>query len=245
MKIDLSIVYYTSNWLETANPYFLNNTKNQLLKAADGLPIISVSHKPMDFGHNICVGDIGRSHLNIYRQILRGCQEAWTDYVAMAEDDILYSHEHFHPEIPDRWKGRDMFIYDMAKLSIFTWTNPPLLSFRNKRRVVNHLIVPRLMMIEYLNERFDRINYLIRTSGRGEDYWIKYWGDPGRYDTILGVKPREVDEIFSDVPGIVFTHEHAFGYLNHGRRKRLGDIRIIEVPYWGKAEDLLRLYYEK
>lgn len=71
-KNNLTVVYYTSNWLDTQNPYFLENTKKQLLTAIGDLPLISVSQKPIAFGTNICVGEIGRSHLNLYRQILAG-----------------------------------------------------------------------------------------------------------------------------------------------------------------------------
>ena len=69
---DLTVIYYTSNWLDTHNPYFLENTKKQLLRAIGDLPLISVSQKPIVFGQNICVGETGRSHLNLYRQILEG-----------------------------------------------------------------------------------------------------------------------------------------------------------------------------
>src|SRR5574337_272588 len=112
-KKDLTIIYYTSNWLDTHNPYFLANTKKQLLKAIGDLPLISVSQKPIALGKNICVGDIGRSHLNIYRQILIGAKAAKTKYVALAEDDILYSWEHFHEHLPEKGK----FAYDINKWS--------------------------------------------------------------------------------------------------------------------------------
>jgi len=96
---DLTVIYYTSNYLEEKNPYFLENTKKQLLKAIGNIPLITVSQKPTIIGNNctnICLGDIGRSHLNIYWQILQGCKAAKTKWVAMAEDDILYSEQHFN-----------------------------------------------------------------------------------------------------------------------------------------------------
>jgi len=51
---DLTIVYYTANYI---NKWFADQTKKTLLEAISGLPLISVSQKPMDFGENICVGD--------------------------------------------------------------------------------------------------------------------------------------------------------------------------------------------
>jgi len=242
--LDISIIFYTSNYLETENPVFFNNVLRQLKKAAGELPIISVSQKPMTFGHNIYVGDIGRSHLNIYKQILYGCKSAKSKYVAMAEDDILYSYEHFHTATPNMKKTN--FLYDMNKWSIFTWTKPPMFSFRTKRRVINQLIANRLALIEALEERFARVKYLIDKKGKKEEEVIKYWGDIGRYEDLLKVTIRKTEEFYCNKPSIVFTHPKAYGYeKNHGKRKRLGDLKVIELLDWGRAEDILKYYYEE
>ena len=231
---DLTIIYYTCNYLEEVNPVFVANTKRQLLKAAARLPIISVSQKPMNFGENVCVGPIGRHHLNIYRQILAGAKAAKTEYVAMAEDDILYSYEHFHSFVP----SGDEMLYDMNKLSIFTWTKTPVFSFRHNRMVINQLIARRTVLVEALEERFKRWPDDSKTP-------LHYWGDIGRYENHLGVTVRTRDNFMSTCPSIVFTHPKAYGYeFNHGKRKRLGDLRIVEVPYWGRAEDILKWYTE-
>ncbi len=234
-KEDLSIIYYTSNQLEKDNPYFLSNTKKQLLKAVADLSIVSVSHKPMDLGTNICLGEIGRSHLNLYKQILIGCKAAKTKYVAMAEDDIFYSYEHFHQELP---RG-DYFLYDMNKWSVFTWSKPPQYSYRD-RMVVNQLIAPRDYLVEALEERFKKVEELKKTKSEAEI--IKYWGDPGRYEKYLGVSERNVKHFFCSVPSIVFTHESAFGYLNHGSHKKLGNPKAYDVPVWGHISNLMKLY---
>ena len=238
--LDLSVIYYTCNHLEKTNPYFLANTQKQLIKAIGDHPLISVSHKPMDFGKNIVVGDIGRSHRNIYWQILVGAKEATTKYVAMAEDDILYSYAHFHTYVPKR----DTFAYDMQKLSLFTWTKPPMYSFRTKRKVVNQLIAPREMLIEAMEERFARIPEL-KAMGWTDENINSKWGDPGRYENLLGITERKTEEFHSSVPSIVFTHPNAYGYeFNHGKRKRLGDIRMYDIPDWGKASEVLKLHNE-
>ena len=239
-NFDLSIIYYTSNYLEKENPVFVKNTKKQLLRAIGDYPLISISQEPMDFGKNVCVGDIGRSHLNIYKQIMIGCQHAKTKYVAMAEDDIFYSYEHFHTKVKD-----NVFLYDMNKLSLFTWTKPPVYSFRHKRMVVNQLIAPTKMLREAMEERFARREELNKQGIKDEEF-LKYWGDPGRYERHLKVTVRPRDEFMCINPSIVFTHPKAFGYEeNHGKKKRLGDLRIIEIPYWGRAEEMMKYYYEE
>ena len=95
---DLTIIYYTANLVPDS---FFKKTSEALLKAAGEVPIISVSHKPIELGKNICVGEIGQSVLNIYKQVLIGCKEATTKYVAMAEDDTLYPPDHFEYRPPE------------------------------------------------------------------------------------------------------------------------------------------------
>lgn len=258
-KDNLTIIYYTSNYLDTQNPEFIFNTKAQLVKAIGDLPLIVVSHKPVPkesfIGYegkytNLVSGvDFqpyreGRHHLNIYHQIMIGCKHATTKYVAMAEDDILYSHDHFFSaEIEKQFSNdRQVFLYDMNKVSLFTWTKPPMFSFRSKRKVVNQLIAPTVMLYEAMAERFARLEKLL-SEGRNEEWVLHYWGDPGRYEHTLGVTVREADEFYSNSPSIVFTHPKAYGYeFNHGKRKKLGDIKIIELYDWGRAEEVLKLW---
>lgn len=249
---DLTAIYYTSNHLEETNPYFLNNTKKQLAKAAGHLPLVIVSQKEENIEDwkalgftdvtNICVGDMGRSHLNIYRQILIGCKAAKTTFVVMVEDDILYSPEHFQFTDYIKDPQKDVFYYDMNKLSLFTWIRPAMFSFRFKREVVNQLVCGREYLIEAMEERFSKLEQL-KKGGWNEEKVIKYWGDPGRYEDILGVTVRKTRQESCKNPSIVFSHEYAYGYeFNQGKKKRLGDLRIIEMYGWGRAEDILKLY---
>ena len=92
------IVYYTDNTLPDK---FNTLVQKWLVHAADGKRIISVSQKPMTFGDNICLGDLGRSHLIMYRQMLAGAQAVTSPYIALAEHDCLYTPEHFNWHPPD------------------------------------------------------------------------------------------------------------------------------------------------
>ena len=248
---DTTIIYYTSNYLDDKNPYFLNNTKKQLVKAIGDRSVVAVSQKPIEKFEgmtgeftNLCLGDIGRSHFNIYRQILEGCKLAKTKWVALAEDDILYSPQHFnfHYFVKPEFIEKDYFLYDANRVSIFTWTKPPMFSFRFKRFVVNQLIAKREMLIEALEERFRKLDEL-RKLGRPDNKIEKYWGDPGKYEGLLGVTVRPVYEYNSWVPSIVFSHDLAYGYaVNQGKKKKLGDLRINSLADWGSAESVLRLW---
>ncbi|HJY98372.1 MAG TPA: hypothetical protein VJ227_01515 [Patescibacteria group bacterium] len=95
-----TVIYYTSN---REKEDFETKIRERLLKAAGRTPLISVSQKPIDFGENICVGDVGISDHNIYRQIQLGCLKATTKFVCTAEADCLYpSAGYFDFAPPDK-----------------------------------------------------------------------------------------------------------------------------------------------
>lgn len=87
-----TIIYYTSN---REYQSFERSIQQTIIENSNGIPIISVSQKPIDFGENICIGDIGTSELNILRQIRIGAVCAKTDFVIPCESDILYPPDFF------------------------------------------------------------------------------------------------------------------------------------------------------
>jgi hypothetical protein len=87
-----TILYYTSN---QEDPGFERKIREDLLSKCGNLPIVSVSQKPIDLGQNICVGDIGFSYKNEFKQILIGAKAATTEYLVFAESDFLYPPEYF------------------------------------------------------------------------------------------------------------------------------------------------------
>ena len=93
------ILYYTDNRLD---PKIMKACQIQIEKS--GLPIISVSRKPLDFGHNIVLKG-RRSALQLHRQILAGLEVIDADVVFFAEHDVLYhpSHWDFTPKMADRF----------------------------------------------------------------------------------------------------------------------------------------------
>jgi len=90
--MDATIIYYTSN---REKPSFEKRIQENLKKNSNGLPIISVSQKPIDLGKNICVGEVGVSGFNMFRQVQIACREAKTRFVISAEADCLYPPDYF------------------------------------------------------------------------------------------------------------------------------------------------------
>jgi hypothetical protein len=90
-SVKKAIVYYTDS---VSVPDYISEAVQYQLNQA-GIPIISVSHKPMDFGTNVCVGDIGRSRVSMTKQVLLGLSNTDADVVFLAEHDVLYHKCHF------------------------------------------------------------------------------------------------------------------------------------------------------
>lgn len=90
---DLTVIYYTSN---QENESFEKKIRERLLGVIGNLPLISVSHKPLDFGKNICIGIHKPSNKMLYTQLLIGSKEAKTPFIINAEADFLYCPEYFN-----------------------------------------------------------------------------------------------------------------------------------------------------
>ena len=155
----LSIIYYTDNTL----PEGLETTvQQQLVLSAEGKPIISVSQKPLTFGENICLGDIGRSHLSIYRQMLAGGEAADTEWIGLAEHDCMYTPEHWNFVPSD--KG--IFWYNINHYFVNTATGE--YSFQ-RRRVLSMLICARDIFLRAVREKVWMLEqgYMLRKGMAG------------------------------------------------------------------------------
>lgn len=89
---DITILYYSAS---TENENLENAVRENILKQKGDLPLISVTQKPVDFGENICVGEQYNCYGNEFRQIQIGLDKIKTDYVLVAEADVLYPPEYF------------------------------------------------------------------------------------------------------------------------------------------------------
>lgn len=86
------IIYYSD-----LRPHasILNACQEQLLKASGGIPIVSVTLKPINFGRNIVLENRQRSLPTMLKQIVMGLEALDTDVVFFTEHDVLYSPSHF------------------------------------------------------------------------------------------------------------------------------------------------------
>lgn len=225
---DLTVVYYTSNQLPDATATAIRTV---LRTSCVGLPIISVSQKPLAFGRNIHVGEIGASTRNLYYQVLVGAKAANTDYVALCEDDCLYPPSHFTTVLPDD------FGYNMNRWRVHTWDAHPVFSHKN-RCGLHQLVCPRDLLIEHLEERFSR--------NHTEDQINRHWGEPGRWnhEQRLGVSCKPLSQWRSAEPCVVFFHPYSLNYRKQGVRVAHGRDGVVKLlPPWGTAKDVIDQYW--
>jgi ribosomal protein L37E len=92
------LVYYTDNRVDER----IARAVRQRLQAS-GLPMVSVSLKPLAVPDNIVL-DMERGHLAMFKQILTGLEALKADVAFLVEHDVLYhpSHFEFYPGERDR-----------------------------------------------------------------------------------------------------------------------------------------------
>lgn len=227
----LTLIYYTANLIPE---FFMNNVQNQILKACPNTPIISVSQKPINFGTNICLGDIGQSAYNIYKQILIGVREAKTEYVACCEDDVMYPSEHFTYRCP-----LDSLAYDVNKWCVFTWDKNPIYSQRSGRRTMTSMVGSREVLLKTLEERYAKYPTVESIPPKIYEF---YFGEPGRFEDHLGISKVPTIKYECSIPHVQFSTPEAFGYRHLGKRKAHGNIRVESLEHWGSAKSILSNY---
>lgn len=224
---DLTVVYITANEIPES---FAKATREYFVKAVGEASVICVSKKSMDTSIKNIISTNSRSHISIYRDALMGVKQAQTKYIAIAEDDILYSSEHFKKR-PSR---SGVFAYNIACWSIYTWSDPPIFSYTGRR---NHgmLICERDLYIKAMEERFSKYPDDSKVN-------LSVWAEPGKYERQLGVTVQESEVFYTDPACVMFSHPKGLSMGNLGTRKRLAPIRALEIPFWGRAEEVVKLY---
>lgn len=228
---DLTLVYYT----DATNPEeFQKSVQRNLVKVCDSAPIVTVSKRPYrdDFGEDYFISTLPRNHFNIYRDALMGAKLAKTKYIALCEDDTLYSPQHFQY----RPKNKP-FAYNLGYWGIYTWQDPPIYNYKGRKNLGN-LICERQAFIDAMEERFAKHPNIDPDNQALKDIWA----EPGKYEDKLRVHRCETEDFYTNPPNIKFSHENELSFAGLGTRKRAGELRATEIPYWGRADKIRKLY---
>jgi hypothetical protein len=217
MENDLTVIYYTCNREDES---FEEKIRQSLLETIDDLPLISISQKPIDFGENICVGDVGVSIHNAWRQLQIGLLKAKTKFVCTAESDYLYPKEYFHfrPEKQNRFYiPKPLYLLSLQKK--FT-SGSRKHGFRLKPTGCEGAVIA--------NRKF----FISRTVKmfKGLEMWSKD-------AKLILLRLRSSIRFNTKIPTIMFKTDIGMTRKNHHRGKKL-----ITLPYWGNANVLAGKY---
>jgi len=212
---DMTVIYYTSN---REKPEFAEAVRKKLLETIGDMPLISVSQKPLDFGKNICVGDVGMSNVNVFRQIQIGCEAAKTPFVAMAETDCLYPKEHFEfrpHSIDSVYRNHNLWILYLKHKK-----------YRQKEYSLCNQIAGRIFLIDAIKKCLE-----------GNPMWdpvMEHWNTPGNKPPHI-FKKRSWKKFETEVPCINIMH-----YRGMHRSTGTFGPSVKELPYWGDSIKLLK-----
>lgn len=239
--MDKSIVYFTDNSMDER---LADACRKWLVRTSCGLPIVSVSQKPLDLGENICVGEIGRNSKSMYYQLLEGLKRVKTKWVQVAEHDCIYSEEHTRWIPPD-----DRYFHYNNNVWMMQYHNPicpefdGLFSHRRRRRLQSQLICGTKIYMESVTALLGILD---------TEFWIGRIAEPGTTND-----PKVLRH--AQRPPLIHTYDKVKHYLEayqardwrteipsidirHGKNftgPRRGSYRNSRLEPWGTMEDIL------
>ena len=224
-----SIIYYTDN--EIQEP-IRSLVRFNILKSK--LPIVSVSLKPIDFGHNI-VFEGKRGYTTYISQIRTALEVATEDYIFFCEHDVLYDPSHFY-FTPRR---DDIFYYNE---NVFRW------QFGSKKVVAYDRMLPlsclcvnRKFALEHYKLREQKIKEagLDQFKSREPDLARKWGYEPGtKKKKRGGLTDDDFETWSSEYPNIDIRHKGTFSppkvTLKSFKHQPVNwqEIPIDKIPGW-------------
>jgi hypothetical protein len=213
---DATIIYYTSNREDSE---FEERVRANLIKVSEGLPIISVSQKPVNLGKNICIGDVGTSGFNMFRQVEIACKAATTPFVISAEADCLYPPDYFKFRPKEANKCyRNSNLYVMPDHRDYF--------FYKEEGATHAQIVGREYYLETLEKLFIGAPDWSTTE---KNFPKERFGKNDIFDKIYYWK--------SDNPVFQIKTHRGMRYYTRSDRTP-----ITELPYWGKGNKIRAFY---
>lgn len=212
---DITIVYYTRNAIADT---FAGEIRKRLLETVGNTPIVSVSHKPIELGQNICVGEFPKSNYMLWKQIFLGTLVARTPWVGMAEDDVVYTLEHFAFRPPDE----NTFCYDINR-----WQLNEDKFFYRYSISMGMCVAPRAALVTSLALRFAKA-----PTWQGE---LHAWAEPGLREWMDDLPTVKMQKFSSKSPQVMVNHHDSLGGRRHYHKR---DTIVDELPDVGAAKDL-------
>lgn len=249
MPSNKGIIFYTDNQL---NLKIARAVQGRL--KSTGLPIVSASLKPMNFGKNIVVkGE--RGALTMFKQILATLEASTAEIIFFCEHDVLYhpSHFDFTPSRKDVyyynenvWKVRlddgHAVHYDCRQVSgLCAYRELLIAHYRERVRLVEEKVAE--FSRDYLaGDRHDDAE-----TDRDLDRYIRAMGyEPGTHNRKERVDDYKSEAWKSPYPIVDIRHTSNLTRSRwsqdefRNKRNCEGWIESDEIPGWGKAIEILK-----
>jgi hypothetical protein len=214
----MTILYYTSN---RENPAFEQRVRDNIIQTCCDLSIISVSQKPIDFGTNICVGDVGTSGFNMFRQVQIGLREVKTDFVISAEADCMYPQDYFTfvpPKLDVAY--RDSNLYVMGRHRDYFYYKPEGATHAQAVGTKYYLdVLTKLFEGEPMWDTNQKNFPKEKFHNKFEDVFekVEYWKSP---NPVVQIKTKD-----------------SMRHYTHSER-----IPIYNLDYWGDSKQFFKTY---
>lgn len=232
MKTAKGIIYYTDNRL--AEPIF-SVVQKHILEA--GLPVVSSSLGPIDFGDNETISGKG-CYLTMVKQIISCLERSTSDYVFFCEHDVLYPVSHFNFTPP----RDDMFYYNDH---VWRWKYNSNKAIGYDRLIsLSSLCVNRDFALNHYRQRLEKIEEMGEEKNGRDPHWARKWGyEPGTKKKRRGGFSDDDFEMWkSKYPIIDIRHPQTFSptkvTLKEFRYPPTGwqEIKIEDIKGWNIKE---------
>lgn len=228
------LVYYSDMRPE---PWLLEACRAQILKAAPGMPLVSVTlNAPViDFGRNIVL-EGERGYLMMFQQILAGLEALDTDYAFLVEHDLLYSPSHFTFRPTDE----RTYYYNQHTWKVDAATGRALHYLCNQ---TSGLCASRELLVNHYRARVAKV--------RAEGFTRRMGFEPGTH-----TRPERIDDYghatwMSAQPNIDIRHTHTLTPSRWSRDKFRnqkycqGWTEAEAVPGWGQTAGRFREFLDE
>ena len=218
---DITIIIFLANKVPEQWAKF---HREKLEEVIGNTPVITISYKPTDWGTNLIQTEY--SYANIFKQMLRASKLATTKWVGIVDDDTLYPKDHF------TYRGTiDGFYYNYNRWQLATWV--PEYYYHKPKPGNGCMIATRELLIEKMEERI-KINPDLDQPFQCKELgtWLKCTGfrEPRHYP------------FYTNEPLVTFVHDYSADPASRGHKKTIQPVRAMEIPVWGRSEDLVKKF---
>lgn len=225
-----SCIYYTHN---ICDPKIFEAAQKTI--KASGLPIVSVSLKPLDFGKNIVL-NLEPGVITYTKQILTALENTDTKYVFFCEHDVLYHPSHF-----DFTPPTDDAYYFNENVWRWDFPNDRLIGY-NGLKSLSGMCCARELALNHYRKKLELIKEKGWEEGR-DPKWMRTIGyEPGKERRRGGFLDEQKESWWSEFPLIDIRHSQTITkpktHLSSFKHQPTGwrEIKLNDVPGWNFNE---------